>query len=166
MSYNAPPNSTSDCSQEARAAVEASGAELRQSGVVLPKPIIRSDAVEDKRQGLIPVWTSVASAWCGSLATLGAIALPVIGKWRRASAAVQKGHWLSGDLWAPFPLYFALAAIVLGMAVLWQTRHRQKAYPAIEINQRAQAWVGSVLGMIAIALIYLYAIAYVAWRAL
>jgi len=148
---------------------EPSGGSLRQSGGGLLNPMNHPHPpglMDDRRQGLIPAWTGAASAWCGAIAALGAIALPVIGKWRRSTGAVRYGHWFSGDMWTPFPLYLALAALVLGLAVLWQSRHRQKPYPAVEINHRAQAWAGILLGAAAIALIYLYVLAYVAWRAL
>jgi hypothetical protein len=164
MSYDTSSNSSSDHPQSA-SGESSSSADIKPPGAPLPKLILRTDVADDKRPNLIPRWTSVASAWCGVLATLGAIALPIVGKWRRAARAAEGGHWFSNDLLAPFPLYFALAALALGMVVLWQSRQRQKPYPAIEINHRVQAWAGIMLGMIALALIYLYALAYVAWRA-
>ncbi|HSI34500.1 MAG: hypothetical protein ACAI43_06440 [Phycisphaerae bacterium] len=113
-----------------------------------------------------PGWMGPASAWAGGVALLTGVALPVVGKWRRSVGAVADGHWMSGDMWAPFPVFVAVVGVLLGMAVLWHLRTCRRPYSAAVVGARLQAWTGIVLGGLAVGLVYVYVITYAVWRAM
>ncbi len=117
-------------------------------------------------RGAAPAWVAVASAWMGFLSLLSAIALPFVGKYLRSRGVVSSGHWRSGDLWLPFPVYTAVVAVVLGMVAMWQMRKVRRPIPGDMVSQRMQAWFGMVLGGLSVALVYIYVFIYVAWRAM
>jgi hypothetical protein len=114
----------------------------------------------------IPAWMAPVSAWAGGAALLTGLALPMIGKWRRSIGAVSDGHWMSGDMWAPFPVFVAVVGVLLGLGVLWQIRAHRRPYTAAVVGSRMQAWTGILLGALAVALIYVYVITYAVWRAM
>ncbi|HYE19967.1 MAG TPA: hypothetical protein VEA69_16070 [Tepidisphaeraceae bacterium] len=136
----------------------------------MPHDHVIADRADDDGD-LVPVrpapgWMGPASAWAGGVGLVTGVAWPVVGKWRRSVGAVADGPWMSGDLWASFPVFVAVVGVLLGMGVLWQVRAHRRPYSAGVVGARLQAWTGIVLGGVAVGLVYGYVIAYAAWRAM
>jgi len=107
------------------------------------------------RPRLAPAWVALASAWLGLLTLLASIVFPFLPGSRDPRAELQHLRPYSfADKFLPLPIYGSVAAIFLGIIVLWQMRREPRPLPPALVAQRAQAWVAIVLALIGAAVIY------------
>lgn len=111
-----------------------------------------------------PAIVALLAAWAGLVTLIAAIILPFLPGSRRPRTEMEEHAWSFADRWIPFPIYASVVALFLGIVVLWQMRRHPRPLPQAMLGQRAQAWVGIILALLAIVFIYAWVAIRVAWR--
>ena len=102
-----------------------------------------------------PAWVAFAAAWAGLLMVIASAALPLLPGSVSPRAELEHSRPYSvADRFLPLPIYGTTLALFLGIIVLWQMRKEPRPLPAPLAAQRVQAWVGIVLALVAVVIIY------------
>ena len=108
-----------------------------------------------KRPTPAPAWVALLAAWAGLLVLAASVALVFLPGSRNPSEELEHVRPYSpADRFLPVPVYGSVAAMFLGIVVLWQMRNEPRPLPDALVAQRVQAWVGIVLGLAAAAVVY------------
>ena len=106
---------------------------------------------------LAPAWVALGSAWLGLLTLIGSAIVPFLPGSRDPRAELQNLRPYSfADKFIPFPIYASVVAIFLGIIVLWQMRREPRPLPDALVAQRVQAYVGFLLALLGVAIIYFH----------
>jgi hypothetical protein len=106
---------------------------------------------------LAPPWVALLSAWLGLLTLVAASIVPFLPGTRDPRAELQHLRPYSvADKFIPFPIYVSVIVIFLGVVVLHQMRHQPRPLPDALVSQRLQAYVGIILALLGVAIIYLH----------
>jgi hypothetical protein len=109
------------------------------------------------RPRLAPPWVALLSAWLGLLTLIASAIVPFLPGTRDPRAELQHLRPYSfADKFIPFPIYASVIAIFLGIIVLYQMRREPRPLPAPLVAQRVQAYVGIILALLGVAIIYLH----------
>jgi hypothetical protein len=113
-----------------------------------------------------PAWVALLTAWLG-LITLGtSLALPFVPGSKNPRAELEHARpYSAADRFILVPVYGSVAAIFLGIVVLWQMRREARPLAPPLVAQRLQAWAGMCLALAGVVFFYIYVAWSMAWRA-
>lgn len=103
-----------------------------------------------------PAWVALASAWAGLLCVIAAIAVPFVPGSTDPQAELTHAKPYSIADRVVLLVYLSPVAIFLGIIVLRQMSTEPRPLPEAMENQRTQAKVGIVLGLLGAAIVYLF----------
>jgi hypothetical protein len=103
-----------------------------------------------------PAWVALFSAWMGLIMLVASIVFIFLpGSVDPREELEHRRDYSLADKFIPVPIYGTTVAMSLGMFVLWQMRKEPRPLPEALQFQRAQAWVGIVLGLLGAAIVYI-----------
>jgi hypothetical protein len=109
------------------------------------------------RPRLAPPWVALLAAWLGLFTLVAAIVVPFLPGTRDPRAELEhRTSYSLADKVLPVPMYGTVAALFVGIVVLWQMRREPRPLPDELVAQRVQAWVGIVLALLGAAIIYIW----------
>ena len=106
---------------------------------------------------LAPAWLALLTAWLGLVMLIASIVfvfLPGSQSPKEELEGMRQYSW--ADRFLPIPIYGVTVTIFLGIVVLRQMNTRKKPLPDGLVQQKAQAWVGIVLALLAAVVIYVW----------
>ena len=104
-----------------------------------------------------PAWVALASAWLGLLCVLTAVVLPLVPGSTDPQAELTRAKAYSwADRVILVPAYLSVSALFTGIIVLRQMATEPRPWPDALANQRIQAKVGIILGIIGAAVVYVF----------
>ena len=104
-----------------------------------------------------PAWVAFATAWLGLIMLgLSIVFIFLPGSQQPREELERLREYSPADRFLPWPLYGITVTLFLGIVVLWQMRKEPRPLPDALVAQRAQAWVGIVLALIATVIIYVW----------
>ena len=108
-----------------------------------------------KRPTPAPAWVAFAAAWAGLLMLVASVVFLFLPGSVDPRAELEHSRAFStADKFLPLPIYGITVAMFLGIVVLWQMRKEPRPLPQAMLAQRVQAWVGIVLALLGVAVIY------------
>lgn len=104
-----------------------------------------------------PPVVALLTAWLGLLTLFASIAFPFLPGSRHARAELEHVEPYSlADRFLPVPIYGSAVALFLGIVIVRQMRHEPRPLPPPLVSQRAQAYTGIALALLAAAIVYVY----------
>jgi hypothetical protein len=103
-----------------------------------------------------PAWVALAAPWLGLITLILSIVTFIVPGSRDPQGELMHARpYSTADIVLPVALYIAVAAIFIGLLVLWQMRTQPRPLSAPLAAQQLQAMVGLVLAAIGVTIVYI-----------
>lgn len=112
--------------------------------------------VAPRRATPAPPWVALLAAWLGLIMLVASVVFVFLPGSRHPKEELEHIEQYSmADKFLPIPIYGITVALFIGIVVLRQMKDEPRPLPDGLVAQRVQAWVGIVLSLVAMAVIYI-----------